>query len=93
MVENNKIIFKIEDYVLPCSYKKCKNNSAVHYSINGKEKHLCKNHFNEEINMLNEQGIDTNVNEINKHFAKRAQNTCLKQADFNDFSHQISSFS
>ena len=91
MVENNKIIFKIDDYVLPCSYKKCKNDSAVHYPINGKEKHLCQKHFDDEVNAMNEQGVESNANKIYNYFAKieeqrnRPKNSGLKLSSFNDY--------
>lgn len=90
MVENNKIIFKIDDYVLPCSYKKCKNNSAVHYFINGKEKHLCKKHFDDEVHAMNEQGVEFNANKIYNYFAKieeqrnSPKGSYLKLADYNN---------
>lgn len=87
-----KVIFKIEDDLTHCSYENCKNNSAVYYSFDGRKKHLCGKHFNDEIDVLNEQSIETNVDEINNYFSKvkkqknRPKNSCLNLADFNDYS-------
>ena len=98
MNEIGKIIFKIENCVVDCYYKKhkgCKNNSAVYYHLNGEDKHLCKKHFNEEINALNEQGIETNADEINDYFSKveqpknKLKGSALKQAIFNDYSSHL----
>ena len=46
-----KVIFKIEDDLTHCSYENCKNNSAVYYSFDGRKKHLCRKHFNDEIDV------------------------------------------
>ncbi len=86
-----KIKFEFENYELPCSFEKCKKQSIAYYTSDGKEIHLCEEHFKETVELFHTEGIETNSENINEYFAKqkeqrnRAKESGLKLADYNDY--------
>lgn len=71
MNEIGKIIFKFEDYELPCSFEKCKKQSIAYYTSDGREIHLCEKHFKETVETFHAEGIETNSEKINEYFSKQ----------------------
>lgn len=71
MNEIGKIIFKFEDYELPCSFEKCKKQSIAYYTSDGREIHLCEEHFKETVEVFHTEGIETNSEKINRYFEKQ----------------------
>lgn len=85
----DEIVFQFENYLLPCSYAGCKNNSDVTYNANDIEIHLCKKHFEEEVKALKEKNIKTNFEKIDNYLTKiekqrNRKNSCLKLSSYND---------
>lgn len=82
-----KITFKLEDYILPCSFEKCKKESVVNYISDGKEIHLCEEHLKETVEAFQMEGIETNFEKNNKYFAKQKEQkkiSTLKLSDYED---------
>lgn len=82
--------FKFENHELPCSFEKCKKQSIAYYTSDGKEIHLCEEHFKETVEAFHTEGIKTNSEKINEYFAKqkeqrnRPKESCLKLVDYNN---------